>query len=80
VASFALDLEDFARRSPLLGTGADRFRYVLIVTEGTRDHRVVTSETGLSASPRALMEHVLRGEAPRAHVVGEKPNTGRSEN
>lgn len=53
-------LDELSRRSPLRGTGADRFQYDLTVTEGERQRRVVAAEAAAPPELRALLERVLR--------------------
>ncbi len=54
-----VDLDELARRSPLRGTGADRFQYDLTVTDGDRQRRVLASEAAAPPELRALLDRVL---------------------
>ena len=61
----AVDLDDLSGRSPLRGTGADRFQYDLTVIEGDRHRRVLASEAAAPPELRALLERVLRTGSAR---------------
>jgi hypothetical protein len=70
-----IDLDDLARRSPIRGTGADRFQYDLTVSgEGGLRH-VTVAEDAAPREMRALAKRLLEREWARRRDSerGERP-------
>ncbi len=65
-----LDLDDLARRSPMRGSGADRFQYDLTVTEEGWSRHVRASEAAAPPALRRLVDRVLAGSG-----VAETPES-----
>ncbi|MGH2960993.1 MAG: protealysin inhibitor emfourin [Microbacterium sp.] len=54
-----IDLGDLANRSPLRGSGADRFQYDLVVTDRSARHEITVSEDAASSELRTLIDWLL---------------------
>ena len=56
-----LDLDELEARSPMHGSGADRFTYSITVTDGETVRRVVIDHSRVAGELRALIELLLDG-------------------
>lgn len=66
------DLKSLAERSPLRGSGADRFQYDLKVVRDGEEHRVIVSEREVPPELRAVIDRVLtQGSAPGPRRPGQ---------
>lgn len=65
-----IDLDELAQRSPLRGSGADRFQYDLVVSDKGKRHEISASENAAPPQLRALIDWVrARGDA----AGGQRP-------
>lgn len=54
-----IDLDDLAQRSPMRGSGADRFQYDVVVSDRAARHEITASEDAAPSELRALIDWLL---------------------
>lgn len=57
-----LDIDDLEERSPIRGSGADRFEYDITITQRGREHRVIIEESRLPEDLLEFLDLLFEGQ------------------